>query len=124
MAPLPLRPGHRLLLCPICRLGLDARESALACRNGHSFDLAQEGYVNLLPGGRRRPPAGGDRPEQLSHRAAFLDAGHFDFIGTAVTAQLRLLGAMPPARRRRILDTGCGTGHHLAGLLPDSGRDR
>jgi 23S rRNA (guanine745-N1)-methyltransferase len=80
VAPLPPRPGHRLLRCPICRLRLDARGGALACRNGHSFDLAREGYVNLLPGSRRRPAAGGDGSAQLRHRRAFLDAGHFDFI--------------------------------------------
>jgi 23S rRNA (guanine745-N1)-methyltransferase len=114
VAPLLPRPGHRLLRCPICRLGLYPRAGALACPNRHAFDLARDGYVNLLPGNRRRPAGGGDRPEQLRHRAAFLEAGHFDFIAAAIVARLRRLGSMSAGGPQHILDAGCGTGHHLA----------
>jgi 23S rRNA (guanine745-N1)-methyltransferase len=114
VAPLPPRPGHRLLRCPICWLGLDARGGALACGNGHSFDLAREGYVNLLPGSRRRPAAGGDGSAQLRHRSAFLDAGHFDFITAEIAERLQHAGTMSAGGDRRVLDAGCGTGHHLA----------
>jgi 23S rRNA (guanine745-N1)-methyltransferase len=62
MSSLQLRPGHWLLRCPLCKSGFTAAAGALACRNGHSFDLARQGYVNLLPGRRRRPAAGGDSP--------------------------------------------------------------
>jgi hypothetical protein len=91
VAPRLPRPGLRLLRCPICRLGLDARAGALACPNRHSFDLAREGYVNLLPGSRRRPADGGDHAEQLRHRRAFLDAGHFDFISREIAETARVL---------------------------------
>ena len=67
MAPLLPRPGHLLLRCPICRLGLYPRAGTLACPNRHAFDLARDGYVNLLPANRRRPAGGGDLPEQLRH---------------------------------------------------------
>ena len=116
MAPPLPRPGHRLLRCPICRLGLDARAGALACPNRHSFDLAREGYVNLLPGSRRRPADGGDHPEQLRHRSAFLDAGHFDFITAEIAERLRDAGAMSAGSGLQVLDAGCGTGHHLASI--------
>jgi 23S rRNA (guanine745-N1)-methyltransferase len=111
--PLP-RPGHWLLRCPICRLGLDARVGALACANRHSFDLARDGYVNLLPGSRRRPADGGDHAEQLRHRRAFLDAGHFDFITAEIAERLWHAGAMSAGSGLHVLDAGCGTGHHLA----------
>jgi 23S rRNA (guanine745-N1)-methyltransferase len=88
MAPLAPRPGHRLLRGPICRQELRAAAGALACPNRHSFDLTREGYVNLLPGRWRRPAKAGDRPEQLKHRAAFLEAGHFDFIAAAIRSRL------------------------------------
>ena len=116
MAPPLPRPGHRLLRCPICRLGLDARVGALACPNQHSFDLAREGYVNLLPGSRRRPADGGDHPEQLRHRRAFLDAGHFDFITGEIAERLRDAGAVSTGSGLQVLDAGCGTGHHLASI--------
>ncbi|HJU15228.1 MAG TPA: hypothetical protein VJ770_02050, partial [Stellaceae bacterium] len=57
MAPPSPRPGHGLLRCPICRLGLGAAAGALVCPNRHSFDIARDGYVNLLRGGGRRPKA-------------------------------------------------------------------
>jgi 23S rRNA (guanine745-N1)-methyltransferase len=114
VAPLSPRPGHALLRCPICRLDLAAAAGALACRNRHSFDLAREGYVNLLAGGRRRPAEGGDRLDQLRHRAAFLEAGHFEFITAAIRSRLQQIATLPTDRSWRVLDAGSGTGHHLA----------
>lgn len=114
MASLPPRPGHRLLRCPICRLGLKARGRALVCYSGHSFDLARDGYVNLLPGSRRRPAAGGDSSEQLGHRSAFLEAGHFEFITEEIAERLQHAEVTSVGGDRHVLDAGCGTGHHLA----------
>ena len=110
MSPLLSRPGHRLLRCPVCRLDLDAAPGVLVCRKGHSFDLARQGYVNLLRNRKRQPAASGDGPEQLRHRAAFLDAGHFDAVSTAIAEHVQQGGSRP----WRILDGGSGTGHHLA----------
>jgi hypothetical protein len=84
VAALALRSGHGLLRCPVCRLDLTTAAGALVCRNRHGFDLAREGYVNLLRGGRRHPAAGGDSSAQLEHRGSCLDAGHFDAIASAI----------------------------------------
>jgi len=111
---LPRRPGHELLRCPLCRSELTAAAGGFACRNRHRFDLAREGYVNLLPGNRRRPAMGGDGSLQLSHRAAFLDTGHFDGIAAMIAEHIRQRAAN--AGSQRVLDAGCGTGHHLAGV--------
>jgi 23S rRNA (guanine745-N1)-methyltransferase len=115
LPPLP-RAGHRLLRCPIWRLRLDARAGALACPNRHSFDLAREGYVNLLPGSRRRPTDGGDHAEQLQYRRAFLDAGHFDPITAEIAGRLWRAGVVSAGSGLHVLDAGCGTGHHLASI--------
>ena len=108
MSSLQPRPGHWLLWCPLCKSGFTAAAGALVCRSGHSFDLAREGYVNLLPGRRRRPGAGGDNPAQLRHRAEFLDAGHLDALTTTIVSRVER------SSPERILDAGFGTGHHLA----------
>jgi hypothetical protein len=107
------RPGHWLLRCPLCKFELTAAAGALVCRNGHSFDLAREGYVNLLHSGRRRPAAGGDSAAQLRHRTAFLDAGHLDGVATAIVEHLMRPNTQRPLGPWRILDAGSGTGHHL-----------
>jgi SAM-dependent methyltransferase len=98
------------------RLGLDSRGVALGCGKGHSFDLARDGYVNLLPGNRRRPAAGGDGSAQLRHRSAFLDAGHFGFITAAIAERLQHGQIRSAGGGRHVLDAGCGTGHHLASI--------
>ena len=113
MAPLSPRPGHGLLRCPICRLDLAAAAGALACRNRHNFDLAREGYVNLLRGRQRRPSAGGDSCEQLQHRELFLQAGHFDPVAATIVTCVQRSAAKPAARCWRVVDAGSGTGYHL-----------
>jgi 23S rRNA (guanine745-N1)-methyltransferase len=113
VAPLASRPGHALLRCPICRLDLTQAAGALACQNRHSFDIARDGYVNLLRGGRRLPAAGGDSADQLRHRAAFLATGHFDAVAAMIARHLRHASPSPPGGFWHVLDAGCGTGHHL-----------
>ena len=87
--------------------------ASLVCGNRHSFDLARDGYVNLLDGRRRSLMARGDSVEQLDHRTAFLEAGHFNPVASAIAAHV---SAATPVEGRRVLDAGCGTGHHLAGV--------
>ena len=110
MSSLQPRPGHWLLRCPLCKSGFTVAAGALACRNGHCFDVAREGYVNLLGSGRRRPAAGGDSPAQLRYRAEFLSAGHLDAVAAMVAAHIERSLRGPAC----VLDAGSGTGHHHA----------
>ena len=72
------------LRCPLCAAGLAATGPSLRCERGHSFNVARQGYVNLLTG---RAPAGADTVAMVEARAAVLAAGHFDAITDAVTRQ-------------------------------------
>jgi 23S rRNA (guanine745-N1)-methyltransferase len=116
VAPRSSRPGHGLLRCPVCRLDLAGANGFLACRNRHSFDLAREGYVNLLDGRRRSLMAQGDSAEQFDHRTAILEAGHFDPVALAIAAHVARAGPPSHAANWRALDAGCGAGHHLAAV--------
>ena len=42
--------NNELLLCPVCKDKLikDASNKMYRCQNNHSYDIAKEGYVNLL----------------------------------------------------------------------------
>lgn len=91
--------------CPVCHLPLSHRDHVLRCADGHSFDIARQGYVNLLG---RTPPANADTAEMLDARARFLAAGHYDPIADAVAAA---------ARGTRIAEVGAGTGFYLARVL-------
>jgi 23S rRNA (guanine745-N1)-methyltransferase len=104
----------RFLECPVCRAELRRDGGALVCVRGHAFDVAREGYVNLLPGRRRLPATVGDTGEMLRARSRFLGAGHFDplceLLEAAVAGELEAEGG---GRRRALVDVGSGTGHHL-----------
>ena len=94
------------LACPVCRAGMAIADAGLACANGHRFDVARQGYVNLL--GRSAPP-NADSADMLAARARFLAAGHYSPVSDAVATAL---GGCD-----RLLEVGAGTGHYLAAAL-------
>jgi len=96
------------LACPNCGAALTLADAAVRCAAGHGFDLARQGYVNLLSG---RTSVTGDNADMVAARTAFLDAGHYAPIAAAVVAAAR---AAPPGC---VADLGAGTGHYLAGVL-------
>jgi 23S rRNA (guanine745-N1)-methyltransferase len=96
-----------LLRCPICGAALARWPGGLRCPNGHAFDVARQGYVNLLVG---RAPAGADTPAMVEARAQLFDAGRLAPLTAAIVAQV-------PEAVRTVVDVGAGTGHHLAAVL-------
>ena len=110
-------------LCPICGGSLTRQEKRYCCAAGHSFDIARQGYVNLLPVQQKHSMDPGDTREQVLSRRAFLDTGIYAPILEAVTEAARRWGASG-----EMLDVGCGEGYYGAGLskalgLPLTGVD-
>ena len=118
--------------------------ASLRCAEGHGFDVARQGYVNLLPGGAR--PGTADTADMVAARAAFLSAGHYAPLARAIAdlaacatatapgaacATATAPGAVgatatapgPPQATvaapgaARVLDAGAGTGYYLAAVL-------
>jgi 23S rRNA (guanine745-N1)-methyltransferase len=109
-----LAEAVRLLACPLCGSGLTESVRALRCEHDHSFDLARQGYVNLLSGGA---PAGlGDTAEMVAARARFLHAGHFDPLLRAVAEAAREAAGDESGA---VVEVGSGTGHYLAAALDE-----
>lgn len=111
------------LLCPICGAPLAKGEKALVCPSRHSFDIARQGYVNLLPVQQKHSQDPGDTREQVLSRRAFLDTGTYAPILEALIDAAREYGASG-----ELLDVGCGEGYYCAGLsqalgLPLTGVD-
>ena len=88
--------------------------NSLACVEGHSFDMARQGYLNLLTGhGTKFLP---DTAAMVNARDAFLDAGHYRDLSTALAKQVE--AALPPTAQRVLLvDAGTGTGYYLQQIL-------
>jgi 23S rRNA (guanine745-N1)-methyltransferase len=110
-----------LLRCPVCGDDLTVAGTALRCPAGHSFDVARQGYVNLVPGRA-------DTPEMVEARDAFLRAGHFRPLSAALAEEARAAtgeggageggaGEGGAGAGGAVLDLGAGTGHHLAAVL-------
>jgi 23S rRNA (guanine745-N1)-methyltransferase len=95
------------LACPVCGEGLARRGATLTCPRGHSYDVARQGYVNLLAGDA--PTGLGDTPEMVAARAEFLGAGHYDPLSAALAEAV--------GDASRVLDAGAGPGHHLAAVV-------
>ncbi|NQZ50804.1 MAG: 23S rRNA (guanine(745)-N(1))-methyltransferase [Moritella sp.] len=105
-------------LCPICARPLSAQDQSLVCEQRHQFDLAKEGYVNLLPVQNKKSKNPGDNKEMMQARREFLDQGFYQSLSDKVNsiAQQALITVNVP----NILDLGCGEGyytHRLAQVM-------
>lgn len=111
------------LICPICGKELSRQEKSFICPERHSFDIARQGYVNLLTVQQKHSLAPGDTREQVLSRRAFLEAGFY-----APIAQTLIDTARKYSVAGEILDIGCGEGWYSAQLadtlqLPLTGLD-
>ncbi|MBE6951845.1 MAG: methyltransferase domain-containing protein [Ruminococcaceae bacterium] len=104
------------LICPICRLPLEWEGKSCRCGRNHSFDVARQGYVNLLPVQQKRSLHPGDTREQVLSRRAFLESGAYGPIVEAVKAAAE--GHDGP-----ILDVGCGEGYYAVRIAEHLGAE-
>ena len=104
------------LKCPLCGGLLTKSENALRCPSHHSFDVARQGYVHLLPVQSKHSAAPGDTREQVLSRRAFLESEAYAPICDALTEAARARGI-----GGQLLDVGCGEGWYSARLAQAQG---
>lgn len=92
--------------CPLCHASLTRQQNSYCCPQRHQFDIAKEGYVNLLPVQHKRSKVPGDNADMIQARRQFLDAGHYQPLRDAIT---QFLHTVNPGK---ILDIGCGEGYY------------
>lgn len=102
------------LICPLDQQPLMLDGHACRCANGHGFDVAKQGYVNLLPVQQKKSLHPGDSRDMVKARSAFLNAGFY----APIADQLRALVADVES----ILDAGCGDGYYTQYLKQHLGR--
>lgn len=99
------------LRCPICAEDFTQVGNTVRCAAGHSYDLAKQGYLNLL--GAASPNA--DNAEMVAARAEFLGAGHYAPLVDRLTA----VAAQVAPSDGIVVDAGANIGHYLAAVLDD-----
>jgi 23S rRNA (guanine745-N1)-methyltransferase len=102
------------LACPLDGTPLHCTGSAWRCASGHSFDIASQGYTNLLPVQHKRSRDPGDSKEMVAARRRFLTAGFYQPIAAAVSQAV--LADLPADASISCLDAGCGEGYYLRQL--------
>lgn len=93
-----------------CAQALEEDEDGARCANGHSFDRARAGYLNLLQPQDRRSHIAGDSPDTVDARRRLAAEGTLDPIYSPLLSYADA-GA-------RILDCGCGEGSFLRMMGP------
>ena len=106
------------LICPICGSKLNTFDKSLVCAGHHCFDIARQGYVNLLTVQQKHSLHPGDTREQVLSRRAFLEAGYYAPITEALIAVAKELTVNSNEIRPsgELLDVGCGEGYYSARL--------
>ncbi|MDX1706371.1 MAG: methyltransferase domain-containing protein [Pseudidiomarina sp.] len=90
---------------------LERAENSWRCAHGHSFDIARQGYVNLLPVQNKRSKDPGDSKAMVQARQRFLDKGSYQPVADALATQLFDLNLSS------LLDAGCGEGYYLRRIV-------
>lgn len=101
---------NSILICPICSETLVCECRNYKCINNHNYDLAKEGYLNLLLVNQKSSKTPGDNKEMIDARRSFLEKGIYsplsDKINQIAEKYLR------ENRLAKILDCGCGEGYY------------
>ncbi len=90
--------------CPVCGCTLEKDGGSLRCCNGHCFDIAKQGYVNLLQSQKSSSKRHGDDKLMVKSRSGFLDRGYYDAL---VDKIISIIGEASLSCER-LIDLGCG----------------
>lgn len=100
--------------CPSCANVLTLHDRSWSCSNGHVYDVAKEGYVNLLLAQHKNSKQPGDNKEMVAGRRGFLEHGYYqplaDSIGNIFTQYLSTLNNQTQVC---FFDAGCGEGYYM-----------
>lgn len=101
------------LCCPKCGLPLKREGNGCRCAQGHQYDFAKSGYVNLLLANGKHSLQPGDDKRMVLARRRFLEKGFYEPFANAVCQKaLERLDAQSPV----IVDAGCGEGYYTGKL--------
>lgn len=99
-------------ICPVCSKKLERLGACCKCENNHSYDVARQGYVNLLMSQKSAGKHHGDDKLMVTARRAFLDKGYYrPLLDALIDCVKEHCG-----EKTQILDAGCGEGWYCASI--------
>ncbi len=108
----------RVLRCPVCREDLTKINRCFKCSNGHSYDIAKEGYVNLLSA-HKSGDSVGDNKEMAHFRRNFLNKDYYKILADAIS----VCAEKYTNDNDNILDICCGEGYYTGELAKKLNRN-
>ena len=104
------KPHYR---CPLCQLSLVEHQRSFVCENKHSFDLAKEGYLHLLPVQFKQSKNPGDNKSMVTARRSFLEKGFYQpLINQLISIYQQYNQTDGNNLRGGFFDAGCGEGFY------------
>ena len=108
--PAVIVKGNFMFICPICKSKLNIVGKSYCCENNHTFDIAKQGYVNLLPVNKKHSDNPGDSKDMVLSRRAFLESGYYDCFTDKLCEIINSL--FSDTQKITITDCGCGEGYY------------
>lgn len=99
-----------IFVCPVCKSQFTKQGNSYKCENGHCFDIAKQGYVNLLTGSKQGNH--GDNKLMTSARRDFLNKGYYELFREGIVNAVKSFSKEGDV----ILDCGCGEGYYTSKL--------
>ncbi len=94
-----------MFICPKCKNPLFLNEKSYICKDGHCYDVAKKGYVNLLMSQVSKERHHGDDKLMARARADFLSRGFYKPLVKAICDEVK---------GDTLLDIGCGECYYLS----------
>jgi 23S rRNA (guanine745-N1)-methyltransferase len=110
-----------VLRCPVCGDALALTGRTATCPRGHAYDLAKQGYLNLLPSASTG--IDGDSAAMIGARTVFLGHGHYAPIRDALILAAAFDGLQVDGEEL-VVEVGSGTAYYLAGVVGASAARR
>lgn len=101
--------------CPVCGCLLEKDGGSLRCASGHCFDLAKQGYVNLLQSQKSSAKRHGDDRLMVKSRSDFLNKGYYDILARKISERVGEL----ICDDMKLADLGCGECYYTAAISED-----
>jgi len=118
-----------LFVCPLCQSPMQPAADTWRCDGSlnpkhisHPFDVARQGYVNLLPVQQKKSKAPGDSRQSIEARKRFLTAGHYQSLQALVCQKMAALLTTKKSSTNQKdkpinwLDIGCGEGYYTQAM--------